>query len=365
MAYEPNDRLDPRGEEHGLLGRYGHKILNWTLGFGAGIILLSVGFSSFYTLGSGEVAVVKRLGHYTQTVGPGGLHMKAPWGIDRPISVDVQKQQKLEFGYLTLDNGEFADLFSDSEGIGHYGTSKWNHLKSEWTETQKMFTGDLNLSYVQWAVHYRIVDPVAYALNTEDPKHIIMNVSESVMRGIVGDRSVDEVLTNTVKEKPASTIGPEAKAWLNEKMLALHTGVEINEVYLQNTRVPPAVQPDFELVNAASPAAQKAILDAEKDFNQKLNTAMGEAEKIKKEAEGYAFTVENAAKGDAGRFMAVLAEYQKSPDITAKRMLLEALATIFRNAGNVWIVSEGSADPIKLLNLTNGGLESVVGGGQK
>jgi len=141
--------------------------------------LVYAGFSSFYTVESEEQAVVLRFGEYTKITGP-GLHFKVPFGVDRAIKVATSRQLKEEFGYRTRSVRQGSPTRYDPSG---------------YPEESLMVTGDLNAAEVEWSVQYRIHDPQAYLFNVRDPVATMRDASESVMRQVVGDRTVDEVIT--------------------------------------------------------------------------------------------------------------------------------------------------------------------------
>jgi membrane protease subunit HflK len=141
-------------------------------------LLLAVvtAWTCFYTVPSDSVAVVQRFGKYLESVEP-GLHFKLPLSIDVPTIVPVKRQLKQEFGFATP--GATDPYQSSREGA---------------KETQ-MVTGDLNAALVEWVIQYRIADPIKFLFDVREPSLTLRDVSESVMREVVGDRTVDEVIT--------------------------------------------------------------------------------------------------------------------------------------------------------------------------
>jgi membrane protease subunit HflK len=143
------------------------------------LVLIGLGaWTSYYTVPSDSVAVVQRFGKYLKDVPP-GLHFKLPLGIDTATIVPVKRQLKQEFGFTTPGAGDPHQSPRPGEGQ---------------RETQ-MVTGDLNAALVEWVVQYRISDPVKYLFEVREPSETLRYVSESVMREVVGDRTVDEVIT--------------------------------------------------------------------------------------------------------------------------------------------------------------------------
>ena len=142
------------------------------------VLLLMVfgAWTAYYTVPSDSVAVVQRFGKYLKEVPP-GLHFKLPLGIDTATIVPVKRQLKQEFGFATPGATDPYQVHRDGK-----------------RETE-MVTGDLNAALVEWVVQYRISDPVKFLFEVREPSATLRYVSESVMREVVGDRTVDEVIT--------------------------------------------------------------------------------------------------------------------------------------------------------------------------
>jgi modulator of FtsH protease HflK len=188
-------------------------------------------WTAYYTVPSDSVAVVQRFGKYLKDV-PAGLHFKLPLGVDVATIVPVKRQLKQEFGFATPGA---ADPFQTSRDGSR--------------ETQ-MVTGDLNAALVEWVIQYRISDPVKFLFDVREPRGTLRDVSESVMREVVGDRTVDEVITIGRQEIEAEAL---------TKMQALSTkyamGISIDQVQLKNVNPPEPVQGSFNEVNQAQQGA--------------------------------------------------------------------------------------------------------------
>src|ERR1700720_3265484 len=215
-----------------------------------GVIILTVlalvgvgAWTAYFTVPSDSVAVVQRFGKYLEEVPP-GLHFKLPLGIDVATIVPVKRQLKQEFGFATPG-----------------ATDPYQTPRDAKQETQ-MVTGDLNAALVEWVVQYRISDPVKFLFDVREPRGTLRDVSESVMREVVGDRTVDEVITIGRQE-----IETEALA----KMQALSTkyamGISIDQVQLKNINPPEPVQVSFNEVNQAQQEKEKLINEARRDYN--------------------------------------------------------------------------------------------------
>jgi len=292
------------------------------------LVLAGLGvWTAYYTVPSDSVAVVQRFGKYLKDVPP-GLHFKLPLGIDTATIVPVKRQLKQEFGFSTP--GASDPFQSPRDGR---------------RETE-MVTGDLNAALVEWVVQYRISDPVKFLFEVREPSETLRYVSESVMREVVGDRTVDEVITIGRQE-----IETEALA----KMQALSTkyamGISIDQVQLKNINPPQPVQESFNEVNQAQQEKEKLINEARRDYNKVIPLAEGEKDQRIREADGYRLKRINEAEGDVARFSALLAEYSKAPEVTRRRIYIETLQDVMPGIRSKIIVDEQTRSILPLLNL--------------
>ena len=303
-------------------------------GIGVVVVLLLLGlgaWTAYYTVPSDSVAVVQRFGKYLKEVPP-GLHFKLPLGIDTATIVPVKRQLKQEFGFTTPGA---SDPYQ-SPGGGERETKR---------ETE-MVTGDLNAALVEWVLQYRISNPVKFLFEVREPSETLRYVSESVMREVVGDRTVDEVITIGRQE-----IETEALA----KMQALSTkyamGISIDQVQLKNINPPQPVQASFNEVNQAQQEKEKLINEARRDYNKVIPLAEGEKDQRIREADGYRLKRINEAEGDVARFSALLAEYSKAPEVTRRRIYIETLQDVMPGIRSKIIVDEQTRSILPLLNL--------------
>ncbi|MGK0188934.1 MAG: membrane protease subunit HflK [Verrucomicrobiales bacterium] len=295
--------------------------------------LLLGGWSSFYTVPAEAEGVVLRFGRYLKTTEP-GLRFKLPFNMDRVAVVPVRRQLKQEFGFAT-------DGYTDSSQAT--GSSEQLNEKS-------MVTGDLNAALVEWVIQYRINDPKDFLFNVRNPKETLRDVSESVMREVVGDRTVDEVITIGRQE-----IESEALTKLREIVIKYKMGLGIDQVQLKDVNPPRPVQPSFDEVNNAKQQREEQINVATGEYYGQVPKAKGEADQKIRAAEGYASKRINEAQGDVARFNAILAEYLKAPEVTKRRIYLETMAKIMPKLGSKIIIDEEAKQILPLLNLTDGG----------
>jgi membrane protease subunit HflK len=292
------------------------------------LALLTLGaWTAYYTVPSDSVAVVQRFGKYLEDVPP-GLHFKLPLGIDTATIVPVKRQLKQEFGFTTPGA-------SDPYQVPHDGRR----------ETE-MVTGDLNAALVEWVVQYRISDPVKFLFEVRKPSETLRYVSESVMREVVGDRTVDEVITIGRQE-----IETEALVKMQELSTKYAMGISIDQVQLKNINPPGPVQESFNEVNQAQQEKEKLINEARRDYNKVIPLAEGEKDQRIREADGYRLKRINEAEGDAARFSALLAEYRKAPEVTRRRIYIETLQQVLPGIRSKIIVDEAARSILPLLNL--------------
>ena len=248
------------------------------------IAVLTLLFTAYYQVEPEEVGVVQLFGAYVRTSGP-GPHLKLPFGIERVTKVPVQRQLKMEFGFRTVRAGVRSEFANPAEAQAE----------------SVMLTGDLNVAVVEWIVQYRIRDPKAYLFHIRDVPETFRYMSETAVRQVVGDHSVDEVITIGRAE-----IALAAKEALQRLCDLYGIGIEVQQLVLQDVNPPPAVRPAFNEVNQAIQEKERAINEAWAEYNQAVPRAKGEAEQAVRAAEGYALDRENRAMGDADRFAAAL-----------------------------------------------------------
>ena len=292
------------------------------------IVLLLIGaFSSFYTVSPESVAVVQRFGKYTSTQNP-GLHFKLPFGIDSATIVPIRRQLKLEFGFTTPGASNPAQASQDP--------------KAE----RDMVTGDLNAAQVEWILQYSITDPRQFLFELRNPGSTLRDLTESVMCEVIGDRTVDEVLTIGRTE-----IEVESLKRLSEVLSPLNMGVTAEQIQLKNVHPPAPVQRSFDEVNRAQQEREQMINEANGEYNRVIPKARGTAQQRISGAEGYALRRVNEAEGDVARFKELLAQYEKAPAITKQRLYLETMSEVLPKLGPKIILDEDAKQFLPLMNL--------------
>jgi len=208
-----------------------------------------------------------------------------------------------------------------------------------------MLTGDLNVAVVPWIVQYRIKDPYNFLFKVHDVKRLLIDMSEAAMRLVVGDRSINEVISKREE------IAVESRNVLQAELDNAESGISIITIEMKKTNVPGPVQSSFNEVNQATQEKERMIYQAKEDYNKAVPEARGEAERTIKGAEGFALDRVNRAKGDASRFNSIYAEYVKAQDVTKRRLYLEMLGEVFPKLGEKYIIDSDQKNLLPLLNL--------------
>ncbi len=284
-------------------------------------------WTAFYTVPAESEGVALRFGRYLGTTEP-GLHFKLPLGIDEVVVLPTRRQLKMEFGFITR------------------GSTNPDQVASDIDEQKSMVTGDLNAALVEWVVQYRIEDPRKYLFDVRDPGQTLRDLSEAAMREVIGDRTVDEVITIGRQE-----IEVTALSKMQDFAKQYGLGVRVDQVQLKNVNPPRQVVDSFNEVNRAQQERENMINIANGEYNKVVPKAKGEADMQLRSAEGYQFKRVNEAEGDVAGFRATLEQYLKAPDITRTRIYYETMAEVIPQLGPKIIVDESLKQILPLLQL--------------
>lgn len=328
------------------------------------ILVLAALSSMIYTVPTDSNGVVQRFGLYNRTTEP-GIHLKFPFGIEAMESVPVKKIQKEEFGFRTLKAGvdsqylgaeeidagrtspdDLIRLIQESGERPMRGMNLGNMARDVLRGEYVMLTGDLNIIDVEWIVQYRIKDAQSFLFNIEDPRQMIRDASQAVMRELIGNGSVDEAISIGRIENEAS-----AREGLQTLLDEYASGIHVVAVKLQSCNPPQRVRPAFNEVNKAQQQKEQRINEARKEYNEAIPKTKGEAKKLIETANGYKAERVNQAQGNVAKFTKVYEEYIKAPDITRQRMYLETMAKVLPEIPEKWIIEQGGADGGILMSL--------------
>jgi len=300
--------------------------------------------SGVYTVSPDERAVLRTFGQYVSTTEP-GLRWHWPGPVGNTDIVAVTKTRRLELGFRgsEVKSGIVQDVPAEAN----------------------MITGDENIVQAQAVIQYRISDPKAYLFDVDDPGEgdrnitegqpdgkTLRDIAETTLRQVVGARNIDDILTT---EKEA--VQQEVLTLMREINALYKTGIDIQQVLLQNVNPPSEVQDAFEDVVRAREDRDRIINLAEAYEADQLPRAQGEAAKIVEAAEAFKEGRLQIAKGEASGFNELLKAYGLSKEVTRTRLYLDAINDILPNVKK-FIISDSSSS-LPLLQLSNNNIVGV------
>lgn len=298
------------------------------MNFGIIIVILLIafmGYQSVYQIQPNEQGVVLRFGRFSNITGP-GLNFLIPF-MEKVIKVDVESIRKEEFGFR--------------QNISRSYSQASNALDLE----SLMITADKNVIQLNWVVQYKIRDAENFLFNIRDPRAAVRDVSESVIRRLVGNRDFDYVLNN--REELAESTLTEMQDLIDK----YNSGIQLVVVQLQDLNPPDPVRPSFNEVNEAEQDKIRLANEAQKEANTKIPKALGTAKKIIQESEGYAIERVNEAEGDVARFNAILKQYKSAKEVTRTRMYVETLKNMLPSVKDIVVIDQNKNGMVPLLNL--------------
>lgn len=286
------------------------------------IVVLSGLLTTFYQIDAQERGVVLRFGKHVKTAGE-GLHTKIPFGIDRVYRVPLRVASE-EFGYRSHARGEFSDEYL-------------------------MLTGDLNIVRAGWSVQYTRRDPLDYLFNVKDPEGTLRDISQSVMREVMGDRASIPVLTVGRAE-----IQERLRDMIQNVCDEFGMGIWIDAVNLQFISPPQQVETAFHDLNRAEQDAARFFEEASQEYQERVPRARGQAERVVLEAEGFAQRRVNVARGDAERFISMLDAYTPAREVTRHRLYMETMELILPKVRDITILDDQVETVLPHFNLKDG-----------
>ena len=292
------DRWTPQKGEKPVDGQ---QLKTTVLIVAAVLLVLITALTCFYTVDDKQQAVVTTFGKVTE-VTDAGLHFKWPLGIQQVEKVDVNVYQKIELGYATQPNGNYATKTNEST----------------------MITGDYNIVNVDFYVEYKISDPVQYLYSSNEPELILRNLIQSQVRNVVGSTTVDAVLTDG-KEN----VQMQVKDLVTQILQEYNIGLTLVDVRIQDSEPPTKdVIEAFKAVETAKQQAETVVNDAKAYQNAQLPDAQAQADKLLQNAQYLKQKRINEANEQVAMFNAMYAEYARNPQITKSRMYYEAISQV-------------------------------------
>jgi membrane protease subunit HflK len=282
--------------------------------------------SGIFIVNPGEVGVILRFGKFDREV-KDGPHYRLPFPIESSIIINTELLRTIEIG-ISADNAKRA-----------------SQVKAE---ESSMFTGDENIVHMQFNVQYNIDNARNYLFNVRDPVTIITGAAEAAMREVVGRSNIDAILTSG-----RAVIQTDAMDVLNGILDAYTIGVRIHTVQLLDVQPPSEVEAAFKDVASAREDRVRFINQAEAYRNEIVPVANGTAMGMLNAAKAYAQQIEQAASGEAGRFLAMVTEFNQAEDITRKRLYLETMEEVFSSSGMEKIIMshDGQGGILPFLNM--------------
>jgi len=273
--------------------------------------------TGFYIVEEGSRGVELRLGKYSQTTSP-GPRWHWPYPVETVEVVNISQVRSLEVGHR-------------------------NSQKTKVKEESLMLTQDQNIVDVQFAVQYTLKSPEEYLFNNRAPDEAVRQVAETAMREIVGRSKMDYVLYEGRGE-----IAARAKVLMQKILDRYTTGIAVSTVNLQNAQPPEQVQGSFDDAVRAKQDKERLKNEGEAYANDILPKARGLAARLLEEASGHKQRVVANAQGDASRFTAVVAEYEKAPQVTRERMYLDTIQQVMQNTSKVLVDQKGGQNLLYL-----------------
>lgn len=296
------------------------------------LVLVWIVPGTFYFVEPDEEGVVVTFGKFSRITQP-GMHFKFPSPIEHVSTPKVKKIRRAEIGFRTVQGGNLQKIPAES----------------------LMLTGDQNIIDINLVVQYKIKDSVAYLFNVRRVHKLVRNVSETVVRGIVGSRKIDEALTTG---KAAIQLNAQEQI---QKLLDKHeSGIQIVTVQLQDVHPPEQVAAAFKDVVSAREDKERMINEAQGYRNSVIPEARGQAAQIVRASEAYREEKIKMAEGDAQRFILQYNEYKKAPAITRKRLYLETMEEVLPTMQK-FIMGNSKQGVLPILPLGRGALGGITG----
>lgn len=298
------------------------------------VVSLLWALSGFYIVDAAEQGVIRRLGSFSHISEP-GIHWHIPFPFEVVDKPKVKQVKRAEIGFRTVDPGPPA----------RYADRKNESL---------MLTGNLNIVDADMIVQYRILDPVKYLFNVRDLDNTVRLAAEAALRQVIGQREIDEALTTG-----KGLIQADAKDQLQAILDTYKSGITVIQVQLQDVHPPDAVIDAFKDVASAKEDQHKMVNQAQGYQNDVIPRTRGEAAKMVKEAEAWAFARTTKADGNAHKFINILRQYNKAKNVTRKRLFLETMEEILPGVQKYIIQSDKNGNLMNIMGapgaLSSGG----------
>jgi len=308
------------------LGEKRPKGLTWIV---VGIVVVVWLLSGLYIVGPGEQGVERRFGGFIAQTDP-GVNYRLPWPIESADVVNVAEIRRVEVGFRTIERG-----------VG-VGAERVQRVLRE----SLMLTGDENIANIQVLVQYRVKDPVHFLFNVRDPEEAVHSATEVAIRSIVGNTTIDDVMT---VGRPI--VEADTKAFTQRLLDDYRAGIHLVELKLLVVDPPDEVKDAFHEVVRALEDRERLRKEAEGYAEDIVPKARGDAERKIRAGEAYLEERVKRAEGDRAKFLKVLAEYQKAEDVTKERLYLETIERVVAGTEKIIIDPGVGGGVLPLLQL--------------
>jgi membrane protease subunit HflK len=374
------------------------------------MIVLVIAFlaSGFKTVGPDEQALVLRFGKIQgigedRLLGP-GPHWILPYPIDEIVKIPVEKTislpidsfwyhetaseklsgqtriretdplKPLEDGYcLTRGEQEVHSLLISKIPAEGAPADDRNGQQSALDDAGS----DYNIVHTRWQLTYKIDDPERFFRNVQigevKPGEVYYNVIKEdltpFLSSIFEDAVVRTMVHYTIDEAISSRdrIPQDVEEFLQDKLDAIESGIQVVSVQLTNSVYPPQVKAAFEASTLASQQRDQVRHQAQEEAYRTLSEAAGPvarelydalhdetvseekkevlwsqiggtAQKKLSDARIYATKVEKDAEASATYLKSLLPEYRQRPELVIQRLYLDVIEQILSNADEKFVV---------------------------
>lgn len=315
-GHDPWKRDDNEPSDLDQIARYWQKRFDSILSGGGGpsggasyaliaLVLIAWAATGLYRVDEAERGVVQRFGAYTETTNP-GLRWHLPFPVEMVDVVNVQAVNEHPF-------------------------------------STEMLTADEQYVFIDVVVQYRRTDPVNYLFEVAGPDVTLNDLTESALRGVVGTSTLTELIGKRREQIPARTMEE-----LQETLISYGAGLTVTSINLRVVDYPKSVQEAVDDTQKARNDKERYELEAKTYSNGIIPRARGAAQRVLQDAEAYRDRLIADAEGEAARFEALLAEYQKAPKVTRDRLYIEAIEEVYSRSNKVILDSEGSGNLLYL-----------------
>ena len=271
------------------------------------VVLIWLG-TGFFIVQEGQQAVITQFGKYHGTV-EAGFNWRLPYPIQRHETVNLTQLRSVEIGRSSV-------------------------VQATGLKESSMLTQDENIVDVRFTIQYRLKSAAQFLFENRNPDDAVIKAAESAIREVVGRVNMDDLLGRN-----SENIQRDVARSIQLQMDRYKTGIEVQNVNIQNVQPPEQVQAAFDDALKAGQDRDRLKNEGQAYANDVIPRAKGAAARLKEESDGYSARILAQAEGDAQRFRSVLTEYQKAPQVTRDRMYIDAMQQVYSSVTKVLVDS--------------------------